>query len=118
MLADLVVLLAVGLYTNLDEKGTEAMRATVQLLLVVGLYTNLDEKGTEAIRATVQLPFPLSSNEARFCNTSYAGSEDGGVNCAPGRKPGARTVGSENVQGWLRAGILRPHSIDNSLALC
>ena len=56
MLADLVVLLAVGLYTNLDEKGTEAMRATVQLLLVVGLYTNLDEKGTEAIRATVQLP--------------------------------------------------------------
>ena len=99
------------------------MRATVQLLLVVGLYTNLDEKGTEAIRATVQLhgvdsPCPLSSNEARFCNTSYAGSEDGGVNRAPGRKPGARTVGSENVQGWLRAGILRPHSIENSLALC
>ena len=55
-LADLVVLLVVGLYTNLDEKGTEAMCATVQLLLVVGLYTNLDEKGTEAIRATVQLP--------------------------------------------------------------
>ena len=51
-------------------------------------------------------------------NTSYAWSEDGGEYRTPELKPGARAVGSENIQGWLRAGILRPHSIDNSLALC